>query len=457
MKNRITPLLGIICLFSHPVLAQDINLADAWKDPQFAKQFVGSFLPLTEHEPKISEKEAELFQALGELLAKDQIAPAIQQLTEALKGGTKEEPVSAALNYTLGNIQIQQGNFPEAIKQYNLAIKKFPNFRRSYKNLGLAYIQSGQYNNAIKSIVKAIELGDSSGDSFGLLAFSYLNADNAPAALEGYRQASLLNPNNKEWQIGKAEALMRSERYEEAIAQFQYLIEEMPDRTAFFTSISNAYLALEDNKAAALYLEILFRKGAASASALGLLGDIYTNEGLPALALEAYLAALKSSGYPNHRAIRTIEAFLQRGHYDQAETYMTTFMELRDAKLSEEESLELLNLDAQLALARGQDAEAAVILDKVLESDPSNGNALMLLGGFHRAQGDFEQAVFYFDRAVRISDYQREAQLQLARIFVQNKEYSKAIRELESALQLEYSSNVQDFLDAVKAVHSRAF
>ena len=95
-------------------------------------------------------------------------------------------------------------------------------------------------------------------------------------------------------------------------------------------------------------------------------------------------------------------------------------------------------------------------LEEVLKVDPLNGNALILLGEYYQNQGDFETALHYFERAVALPDFQREAQLQMARIYVRQREYRKAIRELEEAQQLEYSSNVQDFLDAVRSAYNRS-
>jgi hypothetical protein len=68
MKNWISISLTVACLVPISLQAQKIELSDAWADPQFVKQFAGSYLPLTEQEPKINEDEATLFQQLGELL-----------------------------------------------------------------------------------------------------------------------------------------------------------------------------------------------------------------------------------------------------------------------------------------------------------------------------------------------------------------------------------------------------
>lgn len=456
MKTFKTTLLSLCALLPAFLCAQPRILADAWSDPEFVDRFTGSFLPLSETEPKISEAEAELFQELSELLANNQTQAAIARLAEEIRTAAEPDEVSAALHYTLANLYLQNSQFAEAVRQYRTAIEKFPNFQRAYKNLGLARIQSREFTEAIEALVKAVELGDSGGDTFGLLAYAYLNEGNPTAALEGYRQASLLNPGNREWRIGKAEALMRTERYEEAIAIFKQLIKETPERDAFYTSIANAYLALGDAESASRYLEILRRRDVAQASALALLGDIYINEGLAKLALTTYMDALATGEMSETKGLRSLRAFLMRGYYDEAEVFMAAFEDAQGDDLSDTQAREILNLRAQLALAKGEDEEAAAILEEVLETDPLNGNALMLLGDYNRQRKDPETAIYYYERALSLPDFQREAQLQLARIYVQQREYQEAIRQLEGAQQLEYSSNVQDFLDAVRSAYNRS-
>jgi tetratricopeptide (TPR) repeat protein len=456
MKKTIAYLLGLLCLFSIAAAQQPQYLRQAWQDPGFVERFTHSFLPLAEQEPKVSESEAELFSELAELLDNNQNEQALQRLREAMRTTPAEEGVSAALNYTAANLLLQQGRFEEAIREYEIAIRKFDTFRRAYKNLGLARIQAGLFEEAIDALVRAVELGDAAGDTFGLLGYSYLNTGNPVAALEGYRQASLLNPGNQEWKIGKAEALMRTERYEEAIAEFKQLIREMPGRDAFYTSIANAYLSLNETDNAARFLEILRRREAAQPSALALLGDIYINDGLPKLGADAYQDALATGNLSTDRIIRSVQVLLQRGATPAAEDLLASLKEARSDNFSEATSRKILNLEAQLALADGRNDEAAEILEKVLEKDPLNGNALILLGEYHRAAGDLESSVYFFERALGLTDFQREAQLQLAQIFVRQREYRKAIRQLEAAQQLQYSANVQDFLDAVRAAYNRS-
>lgn len=450
--------LLVLCFLGLPlvVIAQPRYLQEAWQDPAFVERFTGSFLPLTELEPKVSNEEADLFSELSVLLQEDEPMAALNRLREFMGDAPPEEETSAALNYTAGNLLLQQGEYRQAVREYETAIEKFDSFQRAYKNLGLARIQSGQFEGAVEALVKAVELGDSAGDTFGLLGFSYLNLDNPVAALEGYRQASLLNPSNREWRIGKAEALMRTERFEEAIAEFKQLIQEQPEEDAYYTSVANAYLALKESGSAARYLEILRRREAAKPSALALLGDIYINEGLPRLGLEVYNDALSLGGVSTSRVLRVLRVFLQKGAISEAEAFVEAIEESVLDQFDESENREFLNLQANLAMVQGDDSGAAAILEEVLEADPLNGNALLLLGKYYRDQKDLETAIYYFERASGVKDYEREAKLQLARIYVERKEYREAIRLLEQAQGIRYSSNVQDFLEAVRGVYNRA-
>ena len=138
MKKSIRIILSLVWLSPVLVTSQPTILSDAWSDPEFVERFTSTFLPLTEQEPKITEKEGELFQELSVLLDGDDPSLATKRLEESVLRETDDDPVSAALNYTLGNLYLQEGRFEEAAFQYERSLKKFKNFPREQKNLGLA-------------------------------------------------------------------------------------------------------------------------------------------------------------------------------------------------------------------------------------------------------------------------------------------------------------------------------
>jgi len=449
-----------LCLAASGLQGQSFPLSEnLWRNADFVDRFLGSYGMRTEVEPKITEAEGELFQELVALIQNEQMPAAITQLKAYLaENAAAETPPSPALFFTLANMQLQENELAAAIANYRKAIQDFPNFLRAYKNLGLALIQNGDFAEATQVIVKSIELGEANGDTFGLLGFCYLNKGEYGPALEAYRQATLLNPENREWFVGKAEALMRTENYREAIATFEYLIELDPDKDAYYTSMANAYVALNEPMVAAHILEVVFREGKPGVAVLNLLGDIYLNNLMPELALRPYMAAfdLEGGSISTSRITRTAKALMQRSFYpsaaaflDRAETY------LEDQGAFADSRAEFLNLRAELALGQGQSAEAAAILEEVIQVEPMNGNALLLLGNYHFRNGDYEEAEFYYERATRIDRVAVDALIQSARLHVQSKDYAKAIDRLRDAQALEYQRNVQDYLEAVESVYER--
>ena len=106
---------------------------------------------------------------LVDLIKKNKNQVAIEQLEPQIKPST-----SAAFDFILANLYFQEGNLESAEKYYKNAVVKYPNFRRAYKNLGLVQVQAGNFKDAIPTISKALELGEVDGRAYGLLAYGYL-------------------------------------------------------------------------------------------------------------------------------------------------------------------------------------------------------------------------------------------------------------------------------------------
>ncbi|MFP4282606.1 MAG: tetratricopeptide repeat protein, partial [Opitutales bacterium] len=300
--------------------AQSFPLSEnTWDNPEFVDRFLGTYGVLTEREPKITTDEAELFEQITPLMQAENYEGAISLLQGAL---TAES--SAAINYTIANIALQSGNYDLAEREYREAIRKFPNFLRAYKNLGLAYTQQSDFSQARDMFNRAIELGDGDGDTYGLVGYCYLNLNQMARARDAYAIARVLSPGNKDWVIGYAQSLMATRQFEQAISVFEELIAEEPGRGTYYTQIANAYISLADYPQAARYLEIIRRMGEANAATLGLLGDIYVNTGLFDLALTVFLEAYEVEGSVTaERSLQVASSLLQRGAYTEAETCLS--------------------------------------------------------------------------------------------------------------------------------------
>jgi len=450
---------SILCLLaglglSSSLLAQVFPLSEnSWRNPEFVERFLGSYGTLTNLEPTVNQSESEALQGVVAALQQNNQNGAIAQLSSFLQQRAGNDPApSAALDYTLGNLHLQAGNFGQAIRAYENAIRKFPNFLRAYKNLGLGHLQMQNYPSAREFLVKALELGDADGNTYGLLAYCYLNEGDPVSALEGYRVATLLKPDNKDWQLGRATSLLQTGQYEEAIANFRRLIEAEPNQSRYYSSLVNGYLGLRQPETAASIIEVVYRMGDADVRMLNLLGDIYLNMDSMPLAARSYLAALDADGSQNsERIFRTARALIARRGLEQAQDFLERAESEVDAE--GEERLEFLKVEAELALAQGQNDRVVALLEEVLELDPFDAEATLLLGKQANDSGDAEQAAYYFERAAEFPEVAAAALIELARLRVAQKRYADAIDYLERSLNFDNREAVRRYLEAVRRVN----
>ena len=419
--------------------------AELWKDPEFVKTFIGSYAFLIGYEPKISDEEKEALRALIDLIKASPQA-AIAQLRPQVKASS-----SAAFDFILANLYFQEGNLKEAEQFYKTAVKKYPNFRRAYKNLGLVQVQGGNFKDAIPSIAKALELGEVDGRAYGLLAYGYLTEGKYYPAEAAYRQAILIQPDQKDWKIGLARCLLETERYNEAISLFDTLLQDEPDNSDFWLLQSNAFIGNEQSLRAAQNLEVVRRMGKAELSTLTLLGDIYMNNTIPDLALNAYLSAVEMAQPQDVDALLRATNILTRStNFEQAANLIKDIRKNNALTLSPEQDLELLNQEAKIARAEGNDDAAVVILNKIVERDALNGEAIIELANYYADKDMLPEAINRYEQAAKINAFERQALIAHGQTLVRNAKYRDALPLLKRALQLKAEPNLEDYTARVE-------
>jgi tetratricopeptide (TPR) repeat protein len=426
-------------------IAQSFPLSpNLWSNPEFQDRFLGSYGFDMEKTPKITADEQELFKQLLPLM-ESQPSAAAQQLRSSISAES-----SAALDYTLGNLHVQARNVPSAIRAYETAIRKFPNFFRAYKNLGLVLINEGRYEEAKPHLLKALELSGSDGSLYGPLGLVYLNLERPKQALTAYENALLFAPDNIQWQQGKLRALMDIGDFLAASAMLEEMILEAPENKDFWTWQANAFLSQKDTSVAAANLEVIKRLGKATATSLGLLGDIYLNDGLNDLALENYLAAADLEDLSSDRLLRTAEGLIRRQLWNEASTYLARTAQRID-ELSPSETMTFRTLEARTALGNGELEKAAATLELIVAEDPMNGEALLTLANLKREQALFEDAAFHYEQAAKVESTKTNAMVEHARMLVTMRDYDAAASILQRVVVLDPSPRLESYLERVQS------
>lgn len=428
--------------------------SEFFKDPDFIKRFVRSYGALSEAEPPdLSPEENKLMTELAPMLQSDP-AGAANRISQSLNDGT-----SAALIFTLANLQLQQGNHAEAEKSYKSAIKKFPDFRRAHKNLGLLCMQQGKTKEALASLKEALELGDVSSRTYGLMAHCYLADKQYFAAEAAYRQAFLLDPENKDWQMGLIRSLMAMNRFAEVNAVLEPMIEQTPDKTELWLLQINCQLGQNQQAEAATTFEILRLMDRATEEQLTTLGNLYIGREMFSPALSAYMAAMDNNAKPDaQKYLKTATILTSFGAHNLALDFVRKLRLVGGASLKREDKLAADTLEAKILRVTNQAETAAVILGKVLENDPLNGDALVQLGLHFGEKGDddnFAKAKFYFERALKVTTVEFDANLRYAQMLVRRGKFNDALPMLRRAQELKRSDNLEQYLRRVERAARR--
>lgn len=430
-------------------MPDDHALAGVWNDPEFNRRLLGSYGFLSEAEPRMSPEEQALYREKVVPVLREDPKKAIPELESAIKPSG-----SAVFDYTLATVYFQSEDFTNAVKYYEQALSKFPDYRRAQRNLALALVRDGKYEQAIKPLTRTIAMGAGDGRIYGLLGFAHLNGNRYLSAAGAYQQAAVFEPDNLDFKLGLVKSYIGLSQFDSALALLEEMIQQHPDKENLWVLQANVFIQKEQPAKAVVNLEILRKLEKATAAQLSLLGDLYMTQDSRDLALEAYLEAVaKDGGKTPDRGLRPAEVLVSRGAYAQARQLLE---QVRAAgSVAGDAEIKLLKLEARVALATGDADNGVQLLENLVQRNPLDGEALLLAGDHYARNGQPEKAEFRYDAASKLEAYAADAFLKHAQMKVQQQKYTQAVELLRRAQKAKPRDNVARYLERVEQVAAR--
>lgn len=426
-------------------LPEGHDLASIWNDPDFNRRLLGSYGFESDVEPRSTPEEQAAYRDKVVPILREDPAKAIPILQGLIKPSA-----TALFDFTLGNIYFQTEDLTNAVKNFESALAKFPDFRRAQKNLGFALIRSGSYAEAIQPLTRTVILGGADGKVFGLLGFAHLNQGRYASAEGAYQQALVFEPDNVDFKLGLVKCAVATAKYDQALALLDELVQQYPERDSLWTVQANVHIQKEQPAQASISLEMLRRLGKASPQSLFLLGDLYMSQEIQDLALNAYLEAIDKDGGQNpSKGLRAAQVLVSRSSYDLARKIFTKIRE-GGAVLGEADELKLLKLESKVAMLFGEGAKAIQTLEQIIQRNPLDGEALLLAGDYYAKNDQREKAEFRYQTAASIAGTEADAYVKHAQLLVQSQKYPQAIELLRKAQKARPRDNVQRYLEKME-------
>lgn len=159
---------------------------------------------------------------------------------------------NSTAHYGLGEIYLKQGNYDAAIKELNTSLYQFRNSAPVHLALGKAYEGQGNNDAALKSYEKAVLIKPELKEAYKRMANlhvalgnKHVASNNVVGALKEFKQAILIDPYNSEPYLKMAD--MRESRgdLELAIADMRNGLELNPDQVQLRQRVAENLLKLE--------------------------------------------------------------------------------------------------------------------------------------------------------------------------------------------------------------------
>ena len=247
---------------------------------------------------------------------KEQANELIKKGNDVLSSSSKNDDV--ILLCKLASICYESEMYEPAIAQFQNAAKVYEmtgiNDRNSWQNeniyqmLGRSYMETKQYEQAVETYQRLKKIASSNytkenADKAIKRAYDEgnLHEKHIPEQLEKVRQ----NPNDVNARITLVESYVSSEKYDEAIVQYQKLTELQPDEVKWHKTVAGLYQMSDKidtsegyEKSAAAY-EKAITLDPNSYELYDLLGKLHVKHKDSTKAVEVYMSALKASLKPN--------------------------------------------------------------------------------------------------------------------------------------------------------------
>jgi tetratricopeptide (TPR) repeat protein len=297
----------------------------------------------------------------------------------------------------------------DTITLFTRIVRLAPNAMTPLHNLGVAYTDKGDMEEAVKYFQDALKIQPNDIDAIMNLGKIYIDDGRYAEAMSYYEKALSLSPKDARVYGGIGVILTHQGRYDEAIAAYRKGLELKPDSISFNNLGVILYSKGRPDEAEECYkraIELNLR----NAEAYYNLGNVLLAKGEFEQAINRYKKALRiNPGYTKARSNLAI-ALMRQGRLDEAIDSFT-----------EASKIEPNNVDVHYNLAcalldKGWLQGAADEYRQVLKLQPQDVNTRCILGDVLARQGRFDEAAVEYRQALKIDPQNIQAQEGLSNI-----------------------------------------
>ncbi len=320
-----------------------------------------------------------------------------QDLTEAKKyvdEVIKERSNNTEAIFTRGMIYLRQGDATKAIADFRTVVTDRPQFIQGHLQLAEAHRYNGESNLALDTLKAALRIDPKSRILNRALAREYLNQKNPKEAETILRTHLEANPGDFEVQFELGDIFMRMGDFRHAEETYSAAKNGSPNSPVGYVKVAQANMAQGKWDRALTELNEAFRLNPKAENTTALLAQVYLKQKKPANA--AALAEARIAQNPRDAFAFNLLGEIQIAQRD----FVRADENFRKAASIQPQWIVPLNNMVNSYLLQGKKENALSLLESVIKATPDNYTAYMSIARIYINYKEYTKAVQTFERVL---------------------------------------------------------
>ena len=354
----------------------------------------------------------------------------------ALSRAKKIDPNIAAVSWNEIRLLLKDKNVSGALAAAKQASKRFPKDVEGMAILGSCFRASGDLDQSLKYLNKAIEFNCNYSEALVNRGLIYLNQKDNRKALEDIEAAYKIKPHLKQiWDL-LIKLKIEANEYSQAISILENIINIEPSNEKNLISLAFCNHHLGNNERAIKIYENVISINPNSAEAYNNLGVILSQQGNLRQALDAFnkLTALKPDSAEAHNNVAQI--LYEDGKLDEAIKVLNKALAINPSYPS------ALNNLGNVYKAQKNATGAIKAYRRVIEIKPDYADAYNNMGFAMKSLGRLDEAMAAYNTAIKIKPDFAEAYNNRGIALVAQGKIKEAVKSYSTALKI--SSDFSD-------------
>ncbi len=322
---------------------------------------------------------------------------------------THAQTEASLAKFREGTEALQHHQVEEAIATFVQVVRESPHFAEAYLDLGLAYAQQGNNEEAVHALERAVAMKPTLRGGHLFLAISEYKLNRLELAAAAIHKETVLSGSDSSAWMWQGIIELGQGHLPDAVEALDRAAALNPKNIDIFYHRGRAALALSRQS-----YEQMFKLDPKSWHVHQVLAQADVESDRNADAVEQYQLAIAAGPPQSGLHVALGSSFWQLGKFDEAQTEFETAL-----RIDPNDSLGMYKLGC-LFVDRSRVAEAKPLLEKVLLLDSSLVKTKYYLGRADAALGQDSEAVRYFKESIAANldaETTQQAWFQLSRIY----------------------------------------